>query len=82
MKLSAKWVTIAKRFARTLGAVVVAALIVKVPDFVGLFNLSASYSLIVVGTITPLLTSADKWLRYGSDPGEIPAKPAVLPAVK
>lgn len=80
MQPSVKQKTILTRFARTLGAVVIAALIAHLPILVGIFTISATYQLLIVGLVSPLLVSADKWLRYGSDPGEAsPEVPVTTP---
>lgn len=71
MALSPKVVTVLKRSARALGAVLVGFLVAWLagPDVTELVG--SDTQALVVAVVTPLLLAADKWLRYGSDPGEV-----------
>jgi hypothetical protein len=68
--MTAKTKTVLLRFARTLGALGVAALItwVSSPDVLSI--VPSGYQWVVLAVVTPALVAAEKWLRYGADPGE------------
>lgn len=62
--------TILIRFLRAAGAVLIAAIVgfVTGPDFVEL--LPAPWNGIAASVLVPALLAADKFRRYGNDPGE------------
>lgn len=71
MKLNAKQSTVLLRLVRTLVAAAVATLVawLATPDALNIIPVGAA--LYVIPVLTGLLTSAEKALRYGSDPGEV-----------
>jgi len=70
MALSDKVKTILFRAVRSAAAVAVAGIIgwLAGPDFAELVG--TEYAVLVAAVLTPLLLALDKWIRYGSDPGE------------
>lgn len=70
MVLTDRAKTVLKRFGRGIAAAGLTYAITKFPGLVGAFNVPGSEQALIIAAVIPVLTAADKWLRYGSDVGE------------
>jgi len=68
--MTSKIQTVVLRGARAAAAVAVASVAAYVtgPEVTAL--IPGGYQFLVVGAAVPALLALEKWLRYGSDPGE------------
>ena len=69
--MSSKNKTILMRFARSLGAIVIAATTAFIAGPEGADLVGDQAQTIIVAVGTPLLVAADKWLRYGGDVDDV-----------
>lgn len=68
--MTLKQKTLLLRFARTLGATVIASVVGFLGGHDLLGSLTPTEGVVVSGVLIPFLATAEKSLRFGSDPGE------------